>query len=167
MKWSHCIIHHSKGPDRKIRDLLSLRHYHMSWRHHGEIVTKTQAIDLIRKGHKIDAPWSDISYTNIIENIEGYYYPQFGRSPKRPGAHCLGMNDKALSICFVGDFDITEPKFEQYRIGGIVGGFIHKYYKIPLENFLPHRQFNKHKTCPGKMFDMNKLIREIKIVIKH
>lgn len=53
-----------------------------------------------------------ISYTWPITPV-GLVFE--GHSPHRSGSHTLNRNDIASAICFVGNYDITEPTGEQIR----------------------------------------------------
>lgn len=52
----------------------------------------------IRRWHKAQG-WSDIGYHYVIL-LDGTV--QEGRPIEQPGAHCKGMNDRSIGICYIG-----------------------------------------------------------------
>ncbi|MCP4373012.1 MAG: N-acetylmuramoyl-L-alanine amidase, partial [Deltaproteobacteria bacterium] len=133
-----------------------------SYRYHGEIITIEKAKKLILDGEKVESPWKDNGYNWGIEKVSYFLSICQGRSMNIPGAHCLGMNNKSVGIAFVGDFDISTPTFEHYKIGGILCAMIMNWYPaITVDRIFPHNKF-ANKTCPGKRFDMELLKAETK-----
>lgn len=165
MEYSAIVIHHTKSPDRIIRDWDSITRYHKSWRYKGTIITPIKAHELIRDRKHVEAPWLDNGYNFGIENVNNDIVVNFGRTLDIPGAHCLGMNTKAIGLAFVGDFDDYAPIPEQYKVGGIVCAMlINRFKGIDPKSIYPHNKFNENKTCPGLFFDIEKLKQE---TIKH
>jgi N-acetyl-anhydromuramyl-L-alanine amidase AmpD len=71
------------------------------------------------------------------------------------------MNDRALHICLVGNFDKVPPSDAMVKVA--IERAIAPWrmvYGIPVERVIGHRDFNPAKTCPGTMFDLE-LLREM------
>jgi N-acetyl-anhydromuramyl-L-alanine amidase AmpD len=71
------------------------------------------------------------------------------------GAHCKadGMNEKAVGIALVGNFDYDKPTPNQLRSLSFLLSVLRKYYHIPSANVLGHCEVPGAKTeCPGKFF---------------
>ena len=126
------IIHHTYSQDNpKKIDWDSIRQYHLN------------------KG------WNDIGYHYGIEKAEGVYKIVRGRPDYIIGAHCEGYNQNSLGIAVVGNFDVTEPPKKLYEtLARLCCSKIKKFGDIPIE---PHNKYSE-KTCPGKKFDMDRLI---------
>jgi hypothetical protein len=140
-KWQYIIIHHSQSPDSG----------------------KTYSWDEIESWHVKDNGWAQIGYNFGIEkdDKERYIYC-IGRGLDCVGAHTYGMNETAIGICVVGDFDIAPPNDIQIWLLSELCKSLMRDFSIPLDNILPHRDFNTQKTCPGKHFDMSYLYNKIK-----
>lgn len=155
------VVHHSKGPDGIIRDWPGITRYHTSYRYRGEIVTPSKAALLAAAGKSITRPWLDNGYNFGIEYHNSSLAICYGRSPYIIGAHCLGMNSKSIGLCFVGDFDIDVPTDEHYKAGGILCAMIiYMFPTISNNNIYPHNKYNQNKSCPGRNFDMDRLMFE-------
>ncbi|MCP4372960.1 MAG: hypothetical protein GY797_33365, partial [Deltaproteobacteria bacterium] len=63
------VAHHTKGPDRIVRDWDGITTYHTSYRYHGEIITIEKAKKLILDGEKVESPWKDNGYNWGIEKV--------------------------------------------------------------------------------------------------
>ena len=136
-KWTHIIIHHSQSKDHDTLDY-----------------------DNIKKWHT-DMGWFDIGYNYIIDMVENNLVIIKGRTLLMNGAHTKGMNKKAIGICVVGNFDKTIPDNEIYlKVFGLCIELINTF-NIPKENIKPHSDYSE-KTCPGKLFDMNEIIKRLK-----
>ena len=64
------------------------------------------------------------------------------------GAHTVGMNDKSIGICLVGNFDATLPTKEQKTELKRLLEEKMAQWSIPTKNIVPHRYFAQ-KTCYG------------------
>lgn len=99
----------------------------------------------------------DIGYHYGIELIGEHYEVLQGRTLAEIGAHCyqVGMNSRAIGICLVGNFDVEVPSEGLlYQTARLVKMLI-ETFKIPIENVVAHRDYAA-KSCPGKLFDMEK-----------
>lgn len=81
-----------------------------------------------------------------------------GRMWNIPGAHCAGQNHDSLGICFIGNFDKVSPSDEIFEVGAKIIRLWIELFKIPIGEIYPHRLFNLQKTCPGKLFNMDRLM---------
>ena len=137
-KWTHIIIHHSWSEDDNLSSQWSdINRYHVK-----------------EKG------WTDVAYNFGIENVSGAPTLCMGRSLTMQGAHTIGMNDVAIGICLIGNFDLIEPTDEQYQALANLCAYLCKEFNIPIANIEPHNKY-ADKTCPGKLFDFNKLLERV------
>ena len=109
--------------------------------------------------------WTDIGYHAGVEWIDdaagkGHYEVLMGRPLDATGAHAPGLNTRGLGFVFVGNFDLAPPDDEM-----LVYAAKHLRWMMNLlgieanENtVVPHNSVAPHKTCPGKLFPMNRLI---------
>jgi len=149
LKWTHIAIHHSLTKDSQTVSWSAIRQYH----------TNPKPIG---KG------WSDIGYPWGIELVGHDYEIIMGRRMDRAGAHAreMGMNRKAIGICFVGNFDPGSPPENLLKRGDDLIDWLMDLYDIPPENILGHREIGlmagfdwekgQFKSCPGRRFDMDK-----------
>jgi hypothetical protein len=121
----------------------------------------------IRKYHKETMGWKDIGYHFGIEQIgaisppnpplekggEGGFEILVGRNLDQEGAHCIGMNQEAIGICFIGNFDETPVPFDQWRKGVAFVASLCKIFDILPQFIVGHRDYAP-KSCPGKLFDL-------------
>lgn len=132
-KWKYIIIHHSATDEG---NSLYFDRYHYS------------------KG------WKGLGYHFVINNgTKGKQDGQIEVSPRwlkqENGSHCKasGMNNKAIGICLVGNFNQEEVSQRQLQALIYLAGLLKKHYKIPLTRILGHGQVYGAKTeCPGKRF---------------
>ena len=93
-----------------------------------------------------------------VEVIKDHYEILVGRMMDEPGAHTkqAGMNRRSIGICLIGNFDEEEPTPLQWILSlRLVRSLMH-VAKIPLSSVYGHRDFASYKSCPGKLFDMEK-----------
>ena len=137
-KWKYIIIHHSATDEGSS---LYFDKYHYS------------------KG------WEGLGYHFVITNgTKGKQDGQIEVSPRwlkqEDGSHCKasGMNNKAIGICLVGNFNTEEVSKKQLDALVYLVGLLRKHYKIPLTRILGHSQVHGAKTdCPGKKFPWREL----------
>lgn len=113
-------------------------------------------------GQHPDSPhkWIDIGYHFGIELINNSYEILMGRPMLTPGAHTKGMNRNSIGICFVGNFDKHPVPAGQWEKGLVLARSLMEVFNIPAENIRGHREY-ANKTCPGKLFDLDKFRKEI------
>jgi|WetSurSiteA1Bulk_404760.scaffolds.fasta_scaffold00002_28 N-acetylmuramoyl-L-alanine amidase len=116
----------------------------------------------IRNYHVHTNGWKDIGYHFGIEKVtnpnDSYlvYEILLGRFADMVGSHVEGHNYGSLGICFVGNYDEEEPSSTMINKGVDLVSWLCRLYKIKPEYILGHRDFNSHKSCPGKLFDVEK-----------
>lgn len=165
MKPEYIILHHSLTTDNKLASWNAIRNYHKSWAYNGNIVSENVALNLLSQGiGNIKRPWNDIGYHFGIELINVEYEILFGRMPIIDGAHCKEkrMNQKSIGICFVGNYDLIEPPQRMLEKGINLIKWLIEIYNIKIENVMGHRDFT-NKTCPGKLFDLDKFRFNLRI----
>ncbi|NTV30132.1 MAG: LysM peptidoglycan-binding domain-containing protein [Candidatus Omnitrophica bacterium] len=104
--------------------------------------------------------WDGVGYHFIIDNgSKGRSDGQVEVSPRwlkqLPGAHCKadGMNEVAIGICLVGNFNQELPSRQQMEALVDLVNKLRLYYHIPDSNILGHGQVRGAQTdCPGKHF---------------
>lgn len=114
----------------------------------------------MRKYHVDILGWNDIGYHAGVELVGDHYEAFFGRPWYLPGAHTKGHNDDSLGFCFVGNFDEEEPSDTLLEAGARVLFHWFVLFKIPTYCTYRHHDFNPNKTCPGRKFDMDKLLNK-------
>lgn len=113
----------------------------------------------IRNFHINDNHYSDIGYHFGIEKLRGQTEILIGRFVNKTGAHCKGSNSGSIGICFVGNFDVEIPPKESWNVGIKLVTFLMAEYNI--KEVVGHTELNPHKTCPGKLFDLDRFRREV------
>jgi len=117
--------------------------------------TGTVSWPVIRKYHK-GLGWIDIGYHFGIEDINGSYEILMGRMLFQPGAHTKGHNKNSIGICFVGNFDDFKPPEAQWYKGIKLVRWLLFNFRLTPDHVHGHNEFADYKTCPGKMFDLDK-----------
>jgi hypothetical protein len=161
-RWTHIMIHHGATVDGRTFDWQAIRRYQMSWRIDGTSVTKAEYDRrlAIKEGKRFEPPWRDIAYHFGSEKLNDRYEILVGRPLDQEGAHCVGMNDRAIGICFVGNFDLATPPAEQWAVGVHFVRSLCRILMIPITCVVAHRDYAQ-KTCPGKLFDMDLFRRDL------
>lgn len=116
----------------------------------------------IRKYHVETLGWKDIGYHAGVElvvlNDMSSYEVLMGRPWNAAGAHEPKVNSRSLGICFVGNFDEEEPSEKILITGAKVIKLWMELFGISKDNIYRHSDFRPDKSCPGKKFDMRKLL---------
>ncbi|MDR3244415.1 MAG: peptidoglycan recognition protein family protein, partial [Elusimicrobiota bacterium] len=114
--------------------------------------------------HKEHNGWADIGYHFIIEKIGGEYKTLEGRNLEQTGAHALGFNSTHIGICCVGNFDKDTPSEKLYATTRALIDTLQEKYNIKSKDIIGHRDtyvlLGKpiEKTCPGKNFEIAKIL---------
>lgn len=103
----------------------------------------------IRKYHVETLGWRDIGYQAGIELVNDKHEVLIGRMWNEVGAHTIGMNDKSIGICFVGNYDVDMVPDGIKQKGLVFIRFLQDLYRIPNQNIKGHCEYAP-KTCPGK-----------------
>jgi N-acetylmuramoyl-L-alanine amidase len=141
-QWTHIIIHHS-ATDEGDGLLFDKAHSH--------------------KG------WGGVGYHFVIDNgTKGRVDGQVEVLPRWlkqiSGAHCKAdhMNERAIGICLVGNFNDERPSSRQMDALVDLVQKLKEYYRIPVSHIKGHGQVRGAKTdCPGKRFPWKSFMRTI------
>jgi N-acetylmuramoyl-L-alanine amidase len=114
----------------------------------------------INVSHGARGFWNGLGYHFLIDNgTLGKGDGQIEMSPRwirqQSGAHCKagGMNDKAVGIALVGNFNLESPTPNQIQSLTYLIRTLCDYYRIPPGNIMGHREVEgAHTECPGKNF---------------
>jgi hypothetical protein len=160
------MLHHSLTKDGQTVSWQAIRRYHMSWRIDGVIVTKAEYDRrlAIKDGKRFESPYRAIGYHYGIELINDHYEILVGRELDQEGAHCVGMNTRAIGICFVGNFDEATPPPDQWKAGVRFVRSLCRNLLIPMVAVVAHRDYAQ-KSCPGKLFDIGLFRRDLASII--
>lgn len=150
------ILHHSLTKDSGTVSWGAIRRYHTSYAFRGETISKQRALALAVKGLYVKKPWRDIGYHFGIEAVYGQYEILMGRMLCVRGAHTREHNKGAIGICFVGNFDERPPCQNQLNKGLELVRWLLLTYGLKTRNVFGHKEFHPGKTCPGKLFDLDK-----------
>lgn len=147
MRPNNIILHHSLTKDSGTVSWGAIRNYHIN-----------------------TCGWRDIGYHYGIEAVKGDYEILVGRFENEIGAHTYGWNYRSIGICFVGNYDIEEPKIKMLSKGIELVRYLMDVYNIPKHKVIGHREAevklkngsirSPNKTCPGNYFNMIKF-REV------
>lgn len=116
----------------------------------------TVSWEAIRRYHVEVKGWADIGYHWGIELVGDRWVVFPGRPEWQAGAHCQGRNSDSLGVCFVGKFDEVPPPEGQWNMGLTVVRNLCAKREIPFSRVFGHREFNPHKSCPGRAFDLDR-----------
>lgn len=161
---THIMIHHSATQDGRQFSTRAIRAFHTSWRFQDHAITPERAKELQAQGVKgLVAPWRKIGYHRLVELVDTEVECIVGRGEHESAAACPQgeMNEKALHICLIGNFDLAGPSDAMVKVAieRAVAPW-RMVYGIPVERIVAHHDFNPAKTCPGIRFDMD-LFREM------
>ena len=123
--------------------------------------TGTQSFDAIKFNHINTLGWEDIGYHFVLEYVKGDIITHTGRPIETVGSHCLGQNTHSIGICVVGDFDKTEPTEAMYHELSCLIWDLMNEYDLDMTDIYPHYRFSTEKTCPGRKFNMIKVIKHL------
>lgn len=135
--WDAIVIHCTYNigcPDHSYLDWAGIVDYHINKRH-----------------------YDYVGYHLGIERVKGHLVYCPGRPLFREGAHCFGLNWRALGVAVVGNFDLEPPdRFLYFAIARACKILMLQFPAITVENVFPHNRFSA-KSCPGKKFDVEKV----------
>lgn len=117
----------------------------------------------IRRYHK-SKKWRDIGYHYGVELVNEDYEVLLGRPEGWLGAACLEgkMNEQAFHVCCVGNFDLMVPSEQMLTVlvDRLLVPLVEKH-KISPDAIVGHREYATYKSCPGKLFDVEKVKRMV------
>ena len=117
--------------------------------------SETVSWNAIRKYHTETCGWSDNGYHYGLELINDHYEILVGRPLVRIGAHTRGYNRGSIGICLVGNFDLSSPPQKQWDLCIQLVEDLMAIFKISKKGVFGHTEFNPHKSCPGRNFDLD------------
>jgi len=114
----------------------------------------------IEEYHKNIDGWLDIGYHAGVELINDTHFALLGRDMSQRAAAVKeqDMNGRALHVCCVGNYDELPPQKEMLMV--LINRVLHpwmSWFNIPAAQVRAHRDYAPYKSCPGKLFDMDKL----------
>jgi len=143
-KWKYIVIHHSSTPSGNAK--------------------------IFDRYHREDMKMADgLAYHFVIGNgtKSGDGEVEVGSRWQKQitGPHCFDgvMNEHAIGICLVGDFEKGKPTPVQMKALEELLKKLLKDYNIPPAQVVGHNEVDKGKTdCPGKNFPITDLRRRLK-----
>ena len=134
---THLMIHHSLTKDSKTVSWQAIRDYHLS------------------KG------WRDVGYHLGVEMVGDRYEVLMGRplNARAAAAYQQQMNERAIHVCFVGNYDETVPPVGMLRYAAQHLTPICEAFNIAIDDahVIGHRKVAP-KSCPGNKFAVSSLI---------
>lgn len=126
----------------------------------------------IERYHKEVEGWRDIGYHAGVElvgepdKLGAYaYQAMIGRPEADVASACPqgGMNELALHVCCVGNYDIAAPSLAMLErlVARVVLPWMTEF-GIPPERIVGHRDYNPHKSCPGTKFEIEQVRRMVR-----
>ncbi len=127
--------------------------------------TGTLSAQAIRRYHMEVNGWRDIGYHLLIELVGDRYEMLVGRplTSSAAAAREQRMNHKAIHCCFVGNFDGASPNETMWNFGLMHLGSLCDLAGITIdrEHILGHREVAPYKSCPGKMFNLDRFVQQL------
>lgn len=126
--------------------------------HHSKVSSPHTAED-VHQWHQKKG-WAGIGYHYFIAK-DGDVYE--GRPREMVGAHTRGHNQESVGICFEGHFDFEELTKPQEKAGiKLLTTLSLAYSEAELRR---HSDFSPNKTCPGKHFPFDHLLKKVATII--
>ncbi len=143
-RWKHIVIHHSADSNNSIR---GMEHYH-------------------RRVRRME---NGLAYHFVIGNgvntTDGKIYVCDRWKRQIQGGHIgsAALNEIAIGICLVGNFEKTLPTAKQKASLKALVSRLRSRTGIPYTRIYTHRQFHHHKKlkstiCPGRRFSLRSIL---------
>lgn len=128
--------------------------------------SESKSWEAIRRYHTGVKGWSDIGYHYGLEIVGDEIKWYRGRPYWKRGAHCKAANRNfdSLGVCVVGKFDEAPPNREIYSATIKLLSWLCMAFWISADDVYGHREFEQHKTCPGKMWDLDRVRDDIRVI---
>ena len=129
--------------------------------------SETVSWGAIERYHIETNRWRNIGYHAGVELVGSpsslgryAYQALIGRPLHSHAAACPqgGMNELALHVCCVGNFDLAPPSDELLRV--LIRRVLLPWmfeFSVPPSRVVGHHDYNPEKTCPGTKFDLARL----------
>ena len=164
-KWSAIVVHHSENRDGNgsQNDWGSIRSYHKSYRVNWNPVSKEEfeALKISEPESKFELPSIDIAYNIGIENYNNDPIVRYGRPLTVNGAHCIGMNNKAVGICVLGNYNSESISIGKYILLKKCCLDLCYYFGISPDEIHGHYEY-ANKSCPGRNIHVPTLVEDVK-----
>jgi LysM repeat protein len=143
-RWKHIVVHHSADSNNSIR---GMEHYH-------------------RHARRME---NGLAYHFVIGNgvntTDGKIYVCDRWKRQIQGGHIgsAALNEIAIGICLVGNFEKTLPTAKQKSSLKALVSRLRSRTGIPYNRIYTHRQFHHHKElkstiCPGSRFNLRSIL---------
>jgi len=139
-RWKHIIIHHSADSNNSIR---GMEHYH-------------------RRVRRME---NGLAYHFVIGNgvktTDGKIYVGDRWKRQIRGGHLASsaLNEVAIGICLVGNFEKTQPTAKQRTSLKALVSLLRKRTGVPYSQVRTHRHINPKPTiCPGRRFNLRGIL---------
>ena len=143
-RWKHIVVHHSADSNNSIR---GMEHYH-------------------RRDRRME---NGLAYHFVIGNgvntTDGKIYVCDRWKRQIQGGHIgsAALNEIAIGICLVGNFEKTLPTAKQKSSLKALVSRLRSRTGIPYNRIYTHRQFHHHKElkstiCPGRRFNLRSIL---------
>ena len=143
-RWKHIVVHHSADSNNSIR---GMEHYH-------------------RRVRRME---NGLAYHFVIGNgvntTDGKIYVCDRWKRQIQGGHIgsAALNEIAIGICLVGNFEKTLPTAKQKASLKALVSRLRSRTGIPYNRIYTHRQFHHHKKlkstiCPGRRFSLRNIL---------
>ena len=140
LNWQYIMLHHSLTKDTESVSWEAIRRYHM----------------------EVNG-WKDIGYHFGVELVGPAYQVMLGRDLSTPGAHCKesSMNQLAIGVCCVGNFDLAPPSSTQLDCLRALVRSLMQDHNVLASRIVLHREYAPYKTCPGKLFPIETFLASL------
>mgnify|MGYP001960906901 CR=1 FL=1 len=139
-RWKHIVIHHSADSNNSIR---GMEHYH-------------------RRVRRME---NGLAYHFVIGNgvktSDGKIYVGDRWKRQIRGGHLasLALNEVAIGICLIGNFEKTLPTAKQRTSLKALVSHLRKRTGVPFSQVRTHRNINPKPTiCPGRRFSLRNIL---------
>ena len=140
-RWKHIVVHHSADSNNSIR---GMEHYH-------------------RRVRRME---NGLAYHFVIGNgvktTDGKIYVGDRWKRQIRGGHLASssLNEVAIGICLVGNFEKTLPTAKQRTSLKALVSHLRKRTGVPFSQVRTHRHINPKPTiCPGRRFSLRSILR--------
>lgn len=139
-EWEYIIIHHTGTREGRLEDF--------------------------KEFHTKERGWEDVGYHFVINNGEslpdGFIEVSDRWRFQRIGAHTRkeGVNNKAIGVALVGDFDKDYPRDGQLEALVALLRALQTKYRIPKRRILCHSMVQRTR-CPGDRFPFDLVLLEL------